>query len=57
MCLYIGGGTTGIMFCYQTDGPITGKGGGGEEAISGGTYNRDFVVFEKPKDIFLSMEM
>ena len=28
MCLCIGGDTTGIMFCYQTDEPIAGGGGG-----------------------------
>ena len=33
MCLYIGGGTTGIMFCYHTGGPIIG--GGREGAITG----------------------
>ena len=27
--IYIGGGTTGIMFCYQTDVFISGGGGGG----------------------------
>ena len=40
MCLYIGGGITGIMFCYQTDGPITGGLYGGRE----GGYIRDFTV-------------
>ena len=29
MCLYIGKGTTRVMFCYQTDGRITGDWGGG----------------------------
>ena len=33
-------GTTRIMFCYQSDGPIKGKGGGEE----GRGYNRDFTA-------------
>ena len=36
MCLYIGGGTTGKMFCYQTDGPIA--------ITGGGAYNRDITA-------------
>ena len=49
MCLYIG--TIGIMFCYQTDGPLTVEGlisrGGGAC-----TYNRDLTVFSQSVVIF-----
>ena len=37
MCLYIEGDITGIMFCCQTDKPITGW----------GAYNRHFTVYPR----------
>ena len=48
--LYIRGGggglITGCIFCFQVDGPITGRaykrGGGG-----GGAYNRNFTVIHR----------
>ena len=43
-CLNVGGCTTEIMLCYQTDGHITGAGGGGGGAYKWGPYSLDFTV-------------
>ena len=40
VCLYQEGGITGILFCHQTGGPITGW-----VYVIRRAYNRDFMVF------------
>ena len=49
MCLYMAEGISGIMFCYQTNGLITGwvykQGRGGGRGGGGSTYNRHPTVF------------